>query len=78
MPVQLKKEKKYFDVRLECTVPCLITYRIYADDEDDALAQINKKPPTSVKPNINLKRAVKATVYDAGSSIIRLVKAFRI
>ena len=70
-------QKKYYDVKLEALVPCTITYRVYADDEHDALTQIGKKAPTNVKPNVNLKRDIKATVYDAGSSIIRFAKTFR-
>lgn len=70
-------QKKYYDIRLEALVPCTITYRILADDEHDALAQMNKRPPTGVRPNIPQKRDIKATVYDAGSSIIRFAKSFR-
>lgn len=70
-------QKKFYDIKLDAMVPCTITYRILADDEHDALTQMSKKHPTAVKPNINLKRDIKATVYDAGSSIIRFAKTFR-
>lgn len=73
-----KNEKRYFDIKLECNAPCLITYRILADDEQDALLQMDKKTPTSIKPIILRKKNIKATVYDAGSSLIRFVKAFRV
>ena len=70
------KQKQYYDVRLEVTVPAVITYRVYAEDESDALVQINKKTPSGVKPNISQKRNIKATVFQTGSSIIRLIKRF--
>lgn len=73
-----EKQKKYYDIKLEANVPCLITYRIYADDEHDALTQIGKKAPTSVKPNISQKRDIKALIYEAGSSILKLTKTFRV
>lgn len=71
-------DKKYYDVKLEALVPCTITYRVFADNEQDAVTQINKKDPISVRPNIRHKRDIKAVVYDAGSSLIRFAKTFRI
>jgi hypothetical protein len=77
MPEKIKQpEKKYFTVKMETLVPCVITYRIYAKTEEDAIAMTKKATPTSVRPNISLKRVLKATVYDAGSSIVKLVKSF--
>jgi hypothetical protein len=73
-----KKEPKYYDIKLECMVPCLVSYRVLAEDENDAIAQIEKRAPTGIKPNISKKRNIKATVYDAGSSIIRFAKSFRV
>lgn len=72
------KQKKYYTVNVECITPCIITYRIYAEDENDAINQVNKAHPINIKPNINLKKLIKATVYDSGSSLIRLIKNFRV
>lgn len=72
------KQKKYYDIKLEATVPCLITYRILADDEQDALNQMKTKAPDSVRPNVSKKKDIKATVHDAGSSILRFTKTFRV
>lgn len=76
--VAAKKEVKYYDIKLECLVPCTVSYRILAEDENDALSQIDKKTPTAIKPNISKKRNIKATVYDAGSSIMRFMKSFKV
>lgn len=70
------KQKNYFDIKVEALCPCIITYRIYADDENDALNQIDKKAPISIKPNISQKRNIKATVYNSGSSLIKLIKNY--
>lgn len=74
----LKKEKTYFDVKLEALVPCALTYRVYAFDEQEALLLVDKQPPTSIKPNVQQKRKIKATVYNAGSSMIRFIKNFKV
>ena len=77
-PLPPTKEKKWFDIRLECMVPCTVQYRIFADDEQDALQQMDKKTPSSIKPNIFRKKNIKATIYDAGSSLIKYMKSFRV
>ena len=81
MPAQTKtlpKQKKFYDIKVEALVPCLLTYRVYAEDEQSAITEISKKAPIAVKPNLGLKRIIKATVYNAGSSLIRFIKAFRV
>jgi hypothetical protein len=71
------KQKKYYDVKVEALTTTHITYRVLADDENDALEQIKKKAPTSVRPIISLRNIIKASVYESGSSIIRLIKNYR-
>jgi len=71
-----KKEKRYFDIRVDALVPCSMTYRVLAENEEDALKQMDKKDPTSFKPKLIAKKLVKATVYEAGSLMIRLVKNY--
>lgn len=72
------KQKKNFDIKVEALVPTILTYRIYAEDEHDALKQIDKKHPISVKPNIAMKRTIKATVFEMGSLMVKLVRNFRV
>lgn len=71
------KQKKYYDVKVIAITETHLTYRVFADDENDAMEQIKKKSPTSVRPVISLKNMIKATVYESGSSIVRLIKNFR-
>jgi hypothetical protein len=70
------KAKSYYDIKVECLVPTILIYRVYADDEQEALQLITKKPPIQMKPNLLLKKLIKATVYMAGSSTMKLVKNY--
>ncbi len=69
--------KTYFDIKLEVMAPITLTYHVLAEDEKDALVQIKNKSPNHMKPNLSMKRLLKATVYTAGSTMVKLVKSFR-
>lgn len=69
-------QKQYYDVKVECLTPTIYIYRMYAENEEDALAAIKNRPPTSIKPNHAAKRTLNAKVYSAGSSLIKLVKKY--
>jgi hypothetical protein len=71
------KQKTYFDVKIEALVPCLLTYRILADDEKSAIEQAIKIPPNHIKPNGRPRNFIKATVYAAGSLWVKLTKSFK-
>ena len=76
-PKQPKQPKKqYYDIKVDCIAPITYTYRIYADDEQSALKEIYKRPPTSSRPNYQARKILKATVFNAGSSLIKFVKKF--
>ena len=68
--------KKYFDIRVEAVVDCAIQYRVLAGTPEEALEQFNRTNPVQVRPNTARKRISKATVYDSGSTVIRLIKRF--
>lgn len=70
------KVKKYYDVRVETTLPATINYRVLAEDEKQAVDMIKNASPNSVKYKLLGKKDIKLTVYDAGSTIVRLVKKF--
>ena len=67
-------EKKYFNVKLEAKVPCIVTYRVYASSPEEAIEEMKRASPEHIKHLLHLKRDEKATVYEAGSSIIQLIK----
>jgi hypothetical protein len=67
--------KTYFDVKVETNVPAIITYRILAENAQQAAAMIRPETtPTNIKYQLVRKRDLKMTVYDAGSLMIRFIK----
>ena len=68
------REKQYFDVVLEAQIPCIVKYRVLAESPEEALEEVKRLPPAHVKPILNQKRDIKATVYSAGSSMIQYIK----
>ncbi len=75
----MKKEKKYYEVRVECLVPTTVSYRVLAEDEKEALKLLDQNQagaPVSVNYKINLKRKIKLVIYDWGTTIIKMVKNF--
>jgi hypothetical protein len=75
--IKTAKQKTYFDVKIEALVPCLLTYRILADDENSAIDQALKIPPNHIKPNGRPKNFIRATVYTAGSLWVKLTRSFK-
>ena len=71
-----KKDKKYYDVKVEAMLPATITYRVFAEDEQEAILLIKKANPQSVKYRLNGKKELKLAVYDAGTTLVRLAKNF--
>lgn len=78
----MKEEKKlipklkHFDIKLEVNVPAVINYRVWAEDEEKALSMVTNAPPRSIDYNLKMRRNIKATIYDAYSVTVRLVKRF--
>jgi hypothetical protein len=66
--------KKQYDIKLEAMLPATLTYRVWADSPEEALLLTKKAQPINVKHNLAAKKNIRATVSDAYSSIIKLVK----
>ena len=81
---QLKKEaaakaklpiqKHYYDVKVECTLPAVLTYKVLAEDAYQAADMIKHMQPTSVKHRLIGRKETKLSVYDSGSTMIRFIK----
>jgi hypothetical protein len=75
----IKKEAKktpalhYYDVKIECMLPATLTYRVLAEDAVQAAEMIKGKSPNSVAHKLIGRKELVLKVYDAGSSMIRLV-----
>lgn len=72
--IKTATQNKYYDVRVECMVPATITYRILASSPEDALVKTRHSPIYGIQYRIPARKELKATILDAGTSIIRFVK----
>lgn len=68
------EEKKYYDIKIECMLPATLTYRVLAKDAEEAFRLTKNLQPNGVQHRLIGRKEIKATVYDAGSSLIRFIK----
>jgi hypothetical protein len=68
------KDKSYYDVKVECLLPATLTYRVLAENANDAALMIKNLQPNTVKHKLIGRKELKITVYDAGSSMIRFMR----
>ena len=75
------KIKQYYTVKLEVTAPINITYKVYAEDPEQALDIVLKNSLQNInippQPILSQMKRLKGTVYAAGNSLIQLVKTLR-
>jgi hypothetical protein len=67
-------QKKYFDVKIETMLPATLTFRVLAEDAEQAVDLIKNMSPTGVQHKLIGRKDKKITVYDAGSTFIKFVK----
>jgi len=68
------KIKKYYTIKVETLLPATLSYRILAEDPEEALKLLKNQPPNDVKYKLIGRKELKLTIYDFGTNIIRLVK----
>jgi hypothetical protein len=66
--------KQYYDVKVECMLPATLTYRILAEDAQQAADLIKGKHPNSVQYKLVGRREMMLKVYDASCTMIRFMK----
>jgi hypothetical protein len=66
------KPKVYFDVKVECMVPAVLTYKVLAEDANEAASLIKGKTPNSVQHKLVGRKEQVLKVYDSGSNFMRL------
>jgi hypothetical protein len=71
---KLPKPKFYYDVKVEVMLPATLTYKILAEDATQAVELIKGKQPNSINHKLIGRKELRLKVYDAGSSMIRLIK----
>jgi hypothetical protein len=76
---RLKKEaaaklplpKYYYDVKIEAMLPATLTYRVLAENAEQAAGLIKHAQPIAVKHRLHGRKELKLTVYDAGTVLMR-------
>lgn len=68
------KAKLYYDVKVECMIPAVVTFRILAETPEEAAELIRGAQPISVKHQLLGRKDIKLSVYDAGSTMLRWMK----
>ena len=68
------KDKRYYDVKIECMLPATLTFRVLAEDAEQAAGLIKGMSPIGVKHRLIGRKDLKLTVYEAGSSMIKWMK----
>lgn len=74
MEKQKIPEKKYYTIKIDTLLPAELIFKVYAEDEYEAVELVKKMTPTNVKYRLNARKDIKMTIFDFGTSIIRLVK----
>lgn len=71
---------KYYTVKLDVKTPVTLTFKVLAESPEEALKLITSGvmpvPVASPKIHLSKMQKLKAMVYDAGTSILRLTKNF--
>lgn len=67
-------QKYYFDVRVDCMIPATLTYRILAEDAEQAANLIKGKPPNSVNYKLLGRKEIILKVYMSGSMMMKYIR----
>lgn len=68
------KPKIYYDVKIETMLPATITFKVLAEDPEQAILLTKHMAPSGVQHKLAGRKDKKVTVYNMGSSMVRLVK----
>jgi hypothetical protein len=68
------KLKFYFDVKVEVMLPATLTYKVLAEDAQQAVNLIKGMQPHSVNHKLIGRKELRLKVYDTGGSMIRFIK----
>jgi hypothetical protein len=75
--IGLKKEAQtiqIYDVKIAANVPATLTFRVNAKSPEEALQKTKTMSPNSVQYKLPARKNIKATIYQAGTSLVKLVK----
>lgn len=72
--IKTASQKKYYDVKVESLVPAILIYKVLAANPEEAFYKIKHIHPNHIQYKVHNRKDIKATVYDAGSNLIKFVK----
>jgi hypothetical protein len=76
---KIPKKKTTFEVELRVEVPAIMIYRVFCETPEEAAEEVERirrtTAPNSVRYELPKHRSSRMTVKEAGSSLIRFVKA---
>jgi len=72
--IELKEKPDIlYDVKIDCTIPAILEYRVLAKSPEEAMEKIKSIQP-KINYKVNLKKETKLTVYLAGTTMISFMK----
>lgn len=71
--IKIASKTQYYTVKIESMLPCVLTYKVLANSPEEAIQKARKLPPHDIKHRLPGKKDIKATVYEFGQSIVKLV-----
>lgn len=76
-----QKQKQYYTVELTGNVPVILTYRVFSDNPEDAIRQVERNivgTPFSSQPKIQFARfrKIQARVLKFGTNMVEYLKNF--
>lgn len=66
-------QPQYYTVKIETMVPATLTFKVLAESPEDAATKARKASPSNVQYRLGGRKDLKATIYDFGSSMIKLI-----
>lgn len=66
---------KYYDVRVESTVPAIVHYRILAKSPEHAESLVRYKNPNHIEYKFNKRKNLFMRIYDAGTLLMHIAKS---
>lgn len=72
--LKLPKPKFYYDIKIECMLPATLTYRVLAEDPEQAASLIKGQSPNAVHHKLVGRKELVLRVFDSGSNLLRFMK----
>ena len=73
-----EKQPEYhlYEIKVEATVPCRLSYRVRATNPEEALKLIEKQGPSKFEPYLPRRKFHSATVYNSGTINVQATRKY--